>query len=76
MCLGDVAALEVASIALRQFEHFPQTTDAPRAVATVALVVAVTETVLLLGLFYQLQYFWNVKELTSSLLQNEKLIFR
>lgn len=50
--IRHIALLEVPAIALRNFQYLAEPGDSPRTVSAVALVVAVAEAVLLLGIFY------------------------
>ena len=51
MGLGHIAFFKVAAIALGEFLDFAEAADSAGAVATVALVVPMSQSVLLLGVF-------------------------
>lgn len=54
--LRDVLALEVTLLALGDLEDFAEASDPARAVASVTLVIAVAETMLLLGILNKFKY--------------------
>jgi hypothetical protein len=57
----DFLFLEMFSIALGQVKALSQTLDSSRAIATIALIVAMSQSMLLLHVSNHLEHFWEKK---------------
>jgi hypothetical protein len=55
----DFLFLEMFSIALGQVKALSQTLDSSRAIATIALIVAMSQSMLLLHVSNHLEHFWG-----------------